>query len=136
MDNKPFCSWQHKNFKNDMNDDGFLDNPLGKQINITNRWQYSNPESGWVSFLNFRFMNDEKQTGQIDFNPDRDRFTTNFWGSEINTQRFDFASKNGYVWKDMPFQSIGFQNAFTNHIQQSYFGLNLMISNSKVIIQI
>ena len=110
--------------KNDMNDDGFLDNPLGKQINITNRWQYSNPESGWVSFLNFRFMNDEKQTGQIDFNPDRDRFTTNFWGSEINTQRFDIASKTGYVWKDMPFQSIGFQNAFTNHIQQSYFGLN------------
>lgn len=110
--------------KNDMNDDGFLDNPLGKQINITNRWQYSNPESGWVSFLNFRFMNDEKQTGQINFNPDRDRFTTNFWGSEINTQRFDIASKTGYVWKDMPFQSIGFQNAFTNHIQQSYFGLN------------
>ena len=110
--------------KNDMNDDGFLDNPLGKQINITNRWQYSNPESGWVSFLNFRFMNDEKQTGQIDFNPDRDRFTTNFWGSEINTQRFDIASKTGYVWKDMPFQSIGFQNAFTNHIQQSYFGFN------------
>ena len=110
--------------KNDMNDDGFLDNPLGKQINITNRWQYSNPESGWVSFLNFRFMNDEKQTGQINFNPDRDRFTTNFWGSEINTQRFDIASKTGYVWKDMPFRSIGFQNAFTNHIQQSYFGLN------------
>lgn len=110
--------------KNDMNDDGFLDNPLGKQINTTNRWQYSNPESGWVSFLNFRFMNDEKQTGQIDFNPDRDRFTTNFWGSEINSQRFDIASKTGYVWKDMPFQSIGFQNAFTNHIQQSYFGLN------------
>ena len=110
--------------KNDMNDDGFLDNPLGKQINITNRWQYSNPESGWVSFLNFRFMNDEKQTGQINFNPDRDRFTTNFWGSEINTQRFDIASKTGYVWKDMPFQSIGFQNAFTNHIQQSYFGFN------------
>jgi outer membrane receptor for ferrienterochelin and colicin len=69
-------------------------------------------------------MNDEKQTGQIDFNPDRDRFTTNFWGSEINTQRFDIASKTGYVWKDMPFQSIGFQNAFSNHIQQSYFGLN------------
>lgn len=110
--------------KNDMNDDGFLDNPLGKQINITNRWQYSNPESGWVSFFNLRFMNDEKQTGQIDFNPDRDRFTTNFWGSEINTQRFDIASKTGYVWKDMPFQSVGFQNAFTNHIQQSYFGLN------------
>jgi outer membrane receptor for ferrienterochelin and colicins len=110
--------------KNDMNNDGFMDNPLGKQLNVVNRWQYSNPETGWVSFLNLRYMNDEKQTGQLDFDPDRDRLTTNFWGSEINTERLDFSSKVGYVFKDMPYQSIGFQNAFSNHNQQSYFGLN------------
>lgn len=110
--------------KNDMNDDGFMDNPLGKQLNVVNRWQYANPETGWVSFINLRYMNDEKQTGQLDFDPDRDKLTTNFWGSEINTERLDFSSKVGYVFKDMPYQSIGFQNAFSNHNQQSYFGLN------------
>jgi len=110
--------------KNDMNNDGFLDNPLGKQFNIVNRWQYANPETGWVSFLNLRFMKDEKQTGELNFDPDRDRLTTNFWGSEINSERLDFTSKIGYVFKDMPYQSIGFQNAFTSHNQQSYFGLN------------
>lgn len=110
--------------KNDMNDDGFMDNPLGEQLNIANRWQYYNPETGWVSFLNVRYMNDEKQTGQLDFDPNRDRLTTNYWGSEINTERLDFSSKIGYVFKDMPYQSIGFQNAFSNHNQQSYFGLN------------
>ncbi|WP_395054479.1 TonB-dependent receptor plug domain-containing protein [Flavobacterium sp.] len=110
--------------KNDMNDDGFLDNPLAKQINLVNRWQYANPETGWVSFINFKYMNDEKQTGEIDFDKKRDKGTTNFWSSEINTERFDFASKIGYVFKDMPYQSIGFQNAFSNHNQQSYFGLN------------
>jgi outer membrane receptor for ferrienterochelin and colicin len=110
--------------KNDMNDDMFLDNPLGKQINITNRWHYSNPETGWVSFMNLRYMNDEKQTGELHFDPDRDKLTTNHWGSEINTERLDFSSKVGYVFKDMPYQSIGFQNAFTSHNQQSYFGLN------------
>ena len=110
--------------KNDMNDDGFLDNPLGKQFNIANRWQYSNPETGWVSFLNLRFMKDEKQSGEVDFDPDMDRLTTNHWGSEINTERLDFASKVGYVFKDMLYQSIGFQNAFSSHNQQSYFGLN------------
>jgi len=109
--------------KNDMNDDGFLDNPLGKQINIANRWQYSNHESGWVTFINLRYMNDEKQTGEIHFDSDKDRLTTNHWGSEINTERVDFSSKIGYVFKDMPYQSIGFQNAFSNHNQQSYFGL-------------
>ena len=110
--------------KNDMNNDGFLDNPLGKQINVANRWQYTNSETGWVSFFNFRFMKDEKQTGELDFDKDKHKLTTTFWGSEINSERFDFTSKVGYVWKEMPFQSIGFQNAFTNHNQQSYFGLN------------
>ena len=110
--------------KNDMNDDGFLDNPLGRQLNVANRWQYSNPETGWVTFLNARYMRDEKQTGELDFNPDRDKLTTNYWGSEIVTDRFDFSSKVGYVFKDMPYQSIGFQNAFSNHNQESYFGLN------------
>lgn len=110
--------------KNDMNDDMFLDNPLGQQFNIANRWQYTNVETGLVSFINARFLRDEKQSGEVDFDPDRDRLTTNKWGSEINTERFDLTSKIGYVFKDMPYQSIGFQNAFSNHNQQSYFGLN------------
>ncbi|MDR7208276.1 TonB-dependent receptor plug domain-containing protein [Flavobacterium piscis] len=110
--------------KNDMNDDGFLDNPLGKQINFLNRYQYYSPENGLVSFINFRYMNDKKQTGEIDFDKDRDRGTTNYWGSEINTERFDVSTKIGYVFPDMPYQSIGFQNAFNTHNQESYFGLN------------
>lgn len=110
--------------KNDMNNDGFLDNPLGKQVNVVNRWQYTNPETGWVSFINFKYMKDEKQTGQLNFDKNRDKLTTNYWGSEINTNRFDFTSKVGYVFKDMPYQSIGFQNAYSNHNQESYFGLN------------
>jgi outer membrane receptor for ferrienterochelin and colicin len=110
--------------KNDMNNDGFLDNPLGKQINIINRWHYACAETGWVSFINFKYMNDEKQTGQLNFDKNRDKLTTNYWGSEINTNRFDFTSKVGYVFKDIPYQSIGFQNAYSNHNQDSYFGLN------------
>jgi outer membrane receptor for ferrienterochelin and colicin len=110
--------------KNDMNDDGFLDNPLAKQINILNRYQYYDAEKGLVSFINFRYMNDKKQTGELDFDPDKDKGKTNFWGSEINTERVDVSSKIGYVFRDMPYQSIGFQNAFNTHNQESYFGLN------------
>jgi outer membrane receptor for ferrienterochelin and colicin len=110
--------------KNDMNNDGFLDNPLGKQINILNRYQYYDAESGLVSFINFRYMNDKKQTGEVNFDKDRDKGSTNYWGSEINTERFDVSTKIGYVFPDMPYQSIGFQNAFNSHNQQSYFGLN------------
>lgn len=109
--------------KNDMNDDGFLDNPLAKQINVMNRWQYTNAEKGWVSFINFRYMRDEKQTGELDFDPDTDKLTTNHWGSEINTDKLDISSKVGYVFPDMPYQSLGLQTSFNWHKQDSYFGL-------------
>ena len=109
--------------KNDMNDDGFLDNPLSKQINFLNRWQYGDAQKGWVSFINFRYMDDDKQMGEVDFDKDRDRGTTNFWGAEINTERLDVSAKLGYVFPDMPYQSIGFQTAFNSHNQESYFGL-------------
>lgn len=110
--------------KNDMNDDAFLDNPLGKQINVMNRWQYTDLEKGWVSFLNVRYMKDEKQTGQKMFDPDRDKLTTNHWGSEINTDKLEMSSKIGYVFPDTPWKSFGFQNSFNYHKQESYFGLN------------
>ena len=110
--------------RNDMNDDGFLDNPIGKQVNILNRWQYNDTEKGWVSFLNLRYMNDEKQAGEVDFNLETDKFTTNAWGSEINTEKIEISNKTGYVFPDMPFQSFGFQNSFQSHKQESYFGLN------------
>ncbi len=110
--------------KNDMNDDGFLDNPIGQQINVINRWQYTDAEKGWVSFVNLRYMKDDKQTGQVDFDPERDRGTTNFWGSEIKTEKLDVSSKIGYVFPEVPWKSFGFQNAFNYHKQESYFGLN------------
>jgi outer membrane receptor for ferrienterochelin and colicin len=113
-----------RDLKEDNNRDGFLDAPLANQINVMNRWQYQNPETGWVSFINVRFLNDEKQVGQLDFNPISDKFTTNAWGSEINTRRFDSSLKLGYVFPELPFQSIGFQASYSNHKQESYFGFN------------
>ncbi|NMH27562.1 TonB-dependent receptor plug domain-containing protein [Flavobacterium silvaticum] len=107
----------------DQNDDGFLDNPISSQINVMNRWQYNNAEKGWVSFITARVMNDEKLTGEVasHHNPS----ATGFWKSEINTQRYDIATKIGYVFPDMPYQSIGFQNAYSRHVQDSYFGNNI-----------
>ena len=113
------------NKKHDVNDDGFLDMPLFNQINVMNRWQYTDTEKGFVSFINFKFLNDEKQTGQLDFNPGTDKLTTNNWGSEIDTQRYEISTKFGYVNPEIPWQSIGVQTAFSSHKQDSYFGLNV-----------
>jgi outer membrane receptor for ferrienterochelin and colicins len=114
-----------RNQKFDKNDDTFLDVPLKKQVNIMNRWQYTNGEKGLVSFINLRYLNDETQSGQINFNEATDRGTTNAWGSEISTERFEVTTKLGYVNPEIPYQSLGFQTALSYHDQESYFGLNI-----------
>ena len=110
--------------KSDHNHDGFIDNPIGNQINLLNRWQYSNAEKGWVSFVNLNYMKDERQAGQINYNPLTDKGATNAWGSEVNSERFTLSNKTGYVFPDTPYKSIGLQNSFQSHRQDSYFGLN------------
>jgi outer membrane receptor for ferrienterochelin and colicins len=118
----------HGNYRGekfDKNNDNFLDAPLANQINVMNRWQYTDAQNGWVSFLNIRFLNDEKQTGEINFNPTLDKGNTNSWGSEIDTKRFETSLKLGYVFPEIPYQSIGLQLAYSNHQQDSYFGLNV-----------
>ena len=117
----------HRNYRGekfDQNKDQFLDNPLADQINVMNRWQYTDLQRGLVSFINVRFLNDEKQTGELRFNPALDKGTTNAWGSEIDTRRFESSVKIGYVYPELPYQSIGFQIAYSQHQQDSYFGLN------------
>jgi outer membrane receptor for ferrienterochelin and colicins len=115
----------YRGLKSDKNKDNFLDVPLAKQVNVMNRWQYTDAEKGWVSFVNMRFLNDEKQTGETLFNPELDKGTTNAWGSEIDTRRFETSAKLGYVFPEIPYQSVGFQIAYSNHQQDSYFGLNV-----------
>jgi outer membrane receptor for ferrienterochelin and colicin len=131
LNHKISDKWQtgiyiHGNYRNkkfDRNKDGFLDNPLISQVNVMNRWQYLDAEKGWVSFINVRFMDDSKQTGQNNFNPLIDKGSSEIWGGEIDTKRFDSSLKLGYVFPQLPFQSFGFQFSYSNHDQDSYFGL-------------
>ena len=110
--------------EHDRNNDGFLDIPKFNQINVMNRWQYTNTQKGIVTFLNLKYLDDYKLAGQVDFDPDTDKLTTNNWGSEIDTKRYEISGKFGYVNADLPWQSLGIQMALSNHQQDSYFGLN------------
>ncbi|GAA4936415.1 TonB-dependent receptor plug domain-containing protein [Algibacter agarivorans] len=120
------------NKEHDVNNDGFLDMPKFNQVNVMNRWQYTDTKKGFVTFINLKFLNDEKQTGELDFRPETDKLTTNspvlsgdeVWGSEIDTRRYEISTKFGYVNPEIPWQSLGVQTAFSSHKQDSYFGLN------------
>ena len=105
---------------NDNNNDGFLDHPTFKGFNLFNRYQYTDFEKGIVSFLGFKYMKNDKEAGEDVANLKLKRLA---WVSEINTERFDTNFKLGYVNPNIPYQSVGFQIAYSNHIQNSYFGL-------------
>lgn len=122
-----------RNVEKDRNNDGFLDIPLAKQINIMNRWQYTDAKNGLVSFINFRYLKDDKQTGEIDFDPKLHKLTTQKYGAEINTERVDVSTKLGYVFPETPYQSFGVQVAYSGHNQDSYFGLNQYNINHKSV---
>jgi len=103
----------------DNNNDGFLDHPLSDAVNFFNRWQYINPSKGTVAFFGYRFMSDKKELGE---NTMDKLFIRDPWKGEIRTKRFDSNFKFGYVNPSIPYQSLGFQMAFSSHDQDSYFG--------------
>lgn len=108
---------------NDKNNDGFLDNPKSEAFNFFNRWQYINPQKGTVSFFGIRYMKDEKIIGENTTKFDLNDKVREPWIGEINTNRLDSNFKYGYVNPSIPYQSLGFQMAYSNHDQKSFFGL-------------
>ena len=112
----------------DNNNDGFLDHPISEAINLFNRWQYINPSKGTVVFLGYRFMSDNKEIGENNKNK---VFIREPWSGEINTKRFDSNFKFGYVNPLIPYQSLGFQMAYSYHDQDSFFGKRNYLINQK-----
>ncbi|GCC51854.1 TonB-dependent receptor [Chryseotalea sanaruensis] len=110
-------------FEMDQNKDGFLDFPTGSQINFINRWVYSSG-TGWLGQFGVKALRDTKQGGQTDFT-DEDKFTTNRYGFEINTDRYEAWGKVGYQFKGQPYKSVGLQLSATQHQHDSYFGFNI-----------
>ena len=122
IQNTFFIHYNDRKKVNDKNRDMFLDKPLQDQLNLLSKWQFTDASKGLVSFLNIRYLDDNKKIGSIDFNEKSD--LSSFWGGEIFTNRFDSSFKLGYVNPNIPYQSLGFQLAYNFHDQESYYGLN------------
>jgi outer membrane receptor for ferrienterochelin and colicins len=108
----------------DQNNDSFLDFPKGKQINFINRWVY-NSGNGWLGQISLKYLTDSKQGGQAGYIPEKDKFTSNRYGVEINSNRYEFVSKLGYQFPMRPFKSFGLQLNGVQHQHESYYGYNV-----------
>lgn len=112
--------------KMDTNHDNFLDMPIGDQINVAYLMNYDDLEnSGWGSQFGLQFLRDQRQGGQINFNPRKGRLAQDAYGIGVNTRRAQVWNKTGYIFKDKPYQSLGLMNQYTFHDQDSYYGKRL-----------
>lgn len=110
--------------KVDSNDDGFLDQPTGTQLNATYLLNYSDlNDSGWGTHFGVNVLQDKRIAGQMDFNKTLDQSEQSSYGVGIDISRFQAWNKTGHIFKGKPYQSIGLMNQFTYHQQDSFFGL-------------
>ncbi|HSC54941.1 MAG TPA: TonB-dependent receptor [Phnomibacter sp.] len=108
--------------KMDFNEDGYIDLPTGNLFTAENRWKYEGTD-GWMTQFGFKVLTDRKQGGEIKYNEDTDKGTTNAYGLAFNTDRYEGFAKIGYVFPQKKYQSIGLQLSTFKHTSNSYYGL-------------
>ncbi len=108
--------------KNDRNNDGFLDVPLSKQLNIYNRFRYHSGNR-LEAQIGIKAIIEDKIGGQVKFNENNDKGTVNAYGIGVKTRRVEAYTKTGLIYPKTPYKSMGLQLSATVHDQQSYFGL-------------
>ncbi|HNJ57583.1 MAG TPA: TonB-dependent receptor [Chitinophagaceae bacterium] len=91
--------------KNDMNKDGYLDIPKGHQINIANRWDYSNKNGLGIHWI-LKGVSDRRIGGNKNFTT-ADKLTTNNYGVMLNNDALNATAKIGYIFPKYKHRSIG-----------------------------
>ncbi|NRB46076.1 MAG: TonB-dependent receptor [Saprospiraceae bacterium] len=105
--------------KNDRNQDGFLDMPIGTGWTAVNRWKYQG-DDGWNSQFGIKVTQFDKTSGQLNFDQDANQNIA--WGARMQTRRLEGWAKIGRVFQNRPDASIGFQLTGSLHYQDASFG--------------
>ena len=96
----------HFNNEIDQNNDGFMDLPKSRQINVMNRYKYQGDKV--VSQIGWTLMRDEKAGGQLGFDFGDDFRSSNQYGFANNTTRFEVFGKTGLLFPHKPYKGWGF----------------------------
>ncbi|MGO1242560.1 MAG: TonB-dependent receptor domain-containing protein [Sphingobacterium sp.] len=111
-------------FKKDVNfsDNGYRDIPAGNVFSGVNRWTYENGQ-GLIAQFGVKYLRDDRTGGEIDFNENTDKLTTNRYGLGFDIKRVEGFAKIGYIFPNHRLRSIGLQLSGSHYEQDSYFGL-------------
>jgi outer membrane receptor for ferrienterochelin and colicin len=114
-----------KDNRDDHNNDNFGDSPTGQQINILNRFQYTNAIKGLVGFFDINYVGDERVYGEIDyFDPAiiPGPHINDSWGGSADSNIIRSTLKFGYVDPEITYRSLGLQLSYSNIDQGADFG--------------
>jgi outer membrane receptor for ferrienterochelin and colicins len=115
----------------DDNHDMFKDQPNVKQFSLINRWKYQSFK-GYESQFGIQILNEERSGGQMpdtysgSIGHDGHRYEMN-----IDTKRYEVFAKNGYVFDDDAYTSVGLILNAQWHNQKSLVGLRQYNGNQK-----
>jgi len=98
----------------DQNNDGFMDNPLGTNYSLMNRWDYQN-EIGLESQLGISIATEDRNGGQLTKTENRYRFG-------IRSEKYEAFAKTGYVFPGSKYKSVGLQLSARRFGQAATFG--------------
>lgn len=99
----------HSNYFNsqiDNNNDGFMDLPKSRQINLLNRYELHTEKLH--SQIGISFMADDKAGGQVGFGFGDDFRTSDQYGFISNTKRIELFGKTGLLFPHKPYKGWGF----------------------------
>lgn len=110
------------NVRMDRNSDGFLDNPLRKDVVLRNSWKLSMGEKGWEGEYSVMARAVNQVSGQKEFRDMRQFDRDSLWGAELDILGIDAYAKTGKVFKATPWKSFGSQFSLSLNDQQGNFG--------------
>ncbi|MFY8190090.1 MAG: TonB-dependent receptor, partial [Bacteroidia bacterium] len=113
------------NLRMDQNKDGYLDNPLGEQINALYRVLYDT-KTGFVLNATVQYVKDKKLGGEFNYEESK-RFDTAMplYGTLVDAERLNGTLKMGYVFAGNKYRSIGLQLNANRQTFDNYFGKNV-----------
>jgi outer membrane receptor for ferrienterochelin and colicin len=101
----------------DDNGDSFADQPKVKQFNFLNRWKYES-FNGYRSQFGIQILNEERRGGQVNTGNHGRRYEIN-----IDSKHIEMFAKNGFVFSNEPYASLGLILNGHIHDQNSLIGL-------------
>lgn len=108
--------------RNDENGDGFMDEPLYSQFQLSNRWKFTNYK-GFMTQVGVNVLMEDRLGGQMDFEKEMVPSVNNPYGISIKTNRVTGYMKSGIVSKDQR-SAVAVLANFTGHNTNSFYGIS------------